>query len=87
MLENWCWNFDVMQRLSQHYETKAPLPAEDLKKVVAAKQVNVALFTCRQIHLAIMDMRIHTEAPADLQALDDELRPTFALTDTPPGME
>lgn len=85
MLENWCWNVAVVQRLSQHYDTKLPLPEEELRRLIAAKCVNVSLFTCRQLYLSFLDMRIHTDAPSDLQALSDELSPAISLFENPPG--
>ena len=85
MLENWCWTGEVIASLSEHYANKAPLPEQDLRSLIAAKNVNVALFSCRQLYFSIMDMIIHMDAPADLQALDDELRPTIALFENPSG--
>ena len=86
MLENWCWQPEVLERLSSHYETKQPLPAELLAKLVAAKHVNCGLFTLRQIYLASLDMTLHSEhPPGDLQALVDEMRPKISLIKNPPG--
>ena len=57
----------ILARLSSHYKTKQPLPQDLLDKLIAAKNVNVALFTLRQVYLATLDMQIHTEPPEDLQ--------------------
>uniref|UniRef100_A0A7S4C954 Peptidase M3A/M3B catalytic domain-containing protein n=1 Tax=Eutreptiella gymnastica TaxID=73025 RepID=A0A7S4C954_9EUGL len=86
MLENWCWQPEILARLSSHYKTKQPLPQDLLDKLIAAKNVNVALFTLRQVYLATLDMQIHTEPPEDLQALVDKLRPEISLLENPPGM-
>lgn len=34
MLENWCWEPKVLEKMSSHYETKKPLPAELIEKIV-----------------------------------------------------
>ena len=86
MLENWCWSSDVLERLSSHYQTGDKLPQELQEKMVAAKNVNVALDTLRQIFLSTLDMTIHTEPPAnaeELQKLVDRLRPQITLLENP----
>jgi len=86
MLENWCWSSDVLERLSSHYKTGEKLPQAVQEKMLAAKNVNVALSTLRQIFLSSLDMIIHTEPPADaaaLQQLVDHLRPEITLFANP----
>lgn len=34
MLENWCWEPEVLERMSSHFETKKPLPADLIEKIV-----------------------------------------------------
>ena len=34
MLENWCWEPKVLERMSSHFETKKPLPSELIEKIV-----------------------------------------------------
>ncbi len=34
MLENWCWEPRVLERMSSHYETKKPLSPELIVKIV-----------------------------------------------------
>lgn len=34
MLENWCWEPKVLEKMSSHYETKQPLSPELIKKLV-----------------------------------------------------
>lgn len=34
MLENWCWEPKVLERMSSHFETKKPLPADLIEKIV-----------------------------------------------------
>ncbi|CAK0821989.1 unnamed protein product, partial [Prorocentrum cordatum] len=89
MLENWCYDKDVLKRLSRHVETGEPLPQDQIEKLIAAKNVNEGLMMLRQLYLGLLDLtwRIHGESPpADaegLQALVDRLRPEVSLMDNP----
>ena len=89
MLENWCWQKSVLERLSKHYKTGDSLPDEMLQSMIKAKHVNVAFSSLRQIYLSRLDLTIHGLDPpkdaAGLQALVDELRPKITLIDNPPG--
>lgn len=80
MLENWCWQKEVLQRMSKHYQTGQPLPDDMLQSMIRAKHANVAFDSLRQIYMARLDMKIH-----GLQQLVDELRPQMTLIDNPPG--
>ena len=34
MLENWCFEPEVLKRMSSHYETKKPLSPELIEKII-----------------------------------------------------
>jgi len=89
MLENWCWQKVVLERLAKHYQTGASLPDEVLQSMIRAKYVNVAFGTLRQIYLSRLDMEIHGPSPPEsaeeLQQLVNELRPSITLVQNPPG--
>jgi len=88
MLENWCWQKEVLQRLSKHHETGESLPDDMLQSMLRAKHVNVAIGSLRQIYLSRLDLTIHGADPpkdaAGLQDLVDELRPKISLLANPP---
>lgn len=87
MLENWCWQQEVLQRLSKHHETGESLPDAMLQSMLRAKHVNVAISSLRQIYLSRLDLTIHGANPpkdaAGLQDLVDELRPKISLLANP----
>lgn len=89
MLENWCFNTEVLKRLSRHAETGEPMPEDKAKALLAAKNVDEGFFMLRQIYLASLDLALHGESPPDsvagIQALVDEMRPRISLVDNPPG--
>ncbi|KAK7956377.1 uncharacterized protein PG986_005599 [Apiospora aurea] len=80
MLENWCWTPSQIKALSSHYETGQPIPDDLIKKQIATKHVNDALFNLRQLHFGIYDMKVHapenheTIEKMDLTKLYNELR-------------
>jgi metallopeptidase MepB len=71
MLENWCWTPSQLKSLSSHYESKQPIPDEQIEKLIATKHVNDALFNLRQLHFGIFDMTVHQpESRQWLEELD-----------------
>ena len=89
MLENWCWQKEVLERLSRHYQTGECLPDDVLQSMLRAKHVNVAINSLRQIYLSRLDLTIHGKDPPKdaqgLQDLVDELRPKITMIDNPEG--
>lgn len=55
MLENWCWEAEPLRRLSRHVDTNEPIPPDLVDKLVAAKNANVGLLSCRQLFFGIFD--------------------------------
>ncbi|MEY4589702.1 MAG: hypothetical protein RL497_1778 [Pseudomonadota bacterium] len=82
-LENFCWQKPVLQELSSHYKTGAPLPDEWLDKMLAAKNFQSAIMMLRQLEFAIFDMRLHIEYGSaefiSVQTLIDEVRRQVAV--------
>ena len=69
MLENWCWESEPLERLSRHVQTGEPIPKQLVGKLIAAKNANVGLLTCRQLFFGIFDQTIHsrrTSSTADV---------------------
>ena len=58
-MENFCWEWDVLQNLTAHVETGAPLPKALFDKMTAAKNFQSGLQTLRQIEFSLLDMRLH----------------------------
>lgn len=89
MLENWCWQKTILERLSKHYLTGDQLPVAMLNDMIQAKHVNVAFGSLRQIYLSRLDLEIHSSQPPksaeELQTLVDKLRPVITLVENPPG--
>jgi len=80
-MENFCWEWDVLQQLSGHVDSGEPLPRELFDKMIAAKNFQSGLMTLRQIEFSLFDMRLHGEpgSEADVQKLLDEVRAEIAV--------
>ncbi len=58
-MENFCWDFEVITKLSKHVQTGETLPKELFEKMLAAKNFQNGLFTLRQMVLALFDWELH----------------------------
>jgi len=58
-MENFCWEWDVVQGMSAHAESGAPLPRALFDKMLAAKNFHSGLQSVRQLEFALFDMHLH----------------------------
>jgi len=60
-MENFCWEWDVLQGMTQHAETGATLPRALYGKMIAAKNFQSGMQTLRQIEFGLFDLLLHSE--------------------------
>ena len=86
-MENFCWEWEVLTRLSSHVETGEPLPRALFDKMVAARNFQSGMQTLRQVEMGLFDMRLHTESGAgtDVMALAAEVRAEVAVVPASPA--
>jgi len=82
MLENWVWDPQILKMLSSNVETGASLPDDLIAKIRAARYVDNAYYTTRQIMLASIDMAYHTAGPT-VDTTDVWAREARTLTPLP----
>ncbi len=84
-MENFCWEWDVVRRLTAHVDTSEPLPRDLFDKMLAAKNFQSGLQTLRQVEFALFDMRLHAELgrETDIQGLLDEVRAEVSVFPPP----
>ncbi|MBX3606534.1 MAG: M3 family metallopeptidase [Piscinibacter sp.] len=84
-MENFCWEAGVLQRLTAHVDTGAPLPAGLFERMLAAKNFHSGLQTLRQVEFALIDMRLHAEpgSEARIDAVQQEVRREVAVLPPP----
>jgi oligopeptidase A len=61
-MENFCWDWSVLQQLTAHVDTGKTLPRELFDKMTAARNFQSGMQTVRQIEFALFDIFIHTQS-------------------------
>ncbi|MYN12214.1 oligopeptidase A [Pusillimonas sp. TS35] len=61
-MENFCWEWPVVQALSSHAESGDPLPRALYDKLLAARNFQSGMQMLRQIEFALFDMSIHHQS-------------------------
>ena len=85
-MENFCWEWEVLQRLTAHVDTGEPLPRALFDRMVAARHFQSGLQLLRQCEFALFDMRLHAEpgAAGRVQQVADEVSAEIAPMPQPP---
>ncbi len=87
-MENYCWEWDVLQGMTAHVDTGEPLPRALYDKMLAAKNFQSGMMTMRQLEFSIFDMRLHCEfdpqGPSTVMDLLHEVRDEVAVLIPPP---
>ncbi len=58
-MENFCWEWDVVQPMTRHADSGQALPRALFDKMIAAKNFQSGLQTVRQIEFSLFDLRLH----------------------------
>ena len=58
-MENFTWEWDVVEPMTRHVDTGARLPRELFDKMLAAKNFQSGLHTVRQLEFALFDLHLH----------------------------
>ena len=85
-MENFCWEWDVLKRLTAHVDTGEALPRALFDRLLAAKNFQSGLHTLRQADFALSDMRLHAEpgSEAHIQQVIDEVRREVSVVPVAP---
>lgn len=85
-MENFCYQPEVIKKLSRHYETNEVLPQDKLDKLIAAKNFQSAMMMVRQLEFALFDMKIHMQSALSSQQIQtvlDQVREEVAVAKPP----
>jgi oligopeptidase A len=87
LLENWCWEKEVLTRFARHYLDGKPMPEDLQDRLERSRNFQKALFLVRQLEYAICDLRLHLEYdpenPANPQDILDEVRDRVSVVPVP----
>jgi oligopeptidase A len=82
-MENFCWEWEVLQHMSAHVKTGEPLPRALYDKMLAAKNFQSGMQTLRQVEFSLVDMHLHYDydpaSARSVQELIDEVREKFSV--------
>jgi oligopeptidase A len=87
-MENFCWEWEVLQHMTAHVDSGAPLPRELFDKMIAARNFQAGMQTMRQIEFSLFDMRMHSELSETqisedaVQVLLDDVRREVAVLES-----
>ena len=63
-MENFCWEWDVLQHMTRHVDTGKPLPRALFDKMIAAKNFLIGMDMVRQLEFSLFDMHLHNDYAA-----------------------
>lgn len=63
--ENWCWDKEALALMTEHVDTKEPLPMALFDRLIAAKNFQSGMAMLRQMEFSLFDFRIHQEYQAN----------------------
>ncbi|NDV13403.1 M3 family metallopeptidase [Crenobacter caeni] len=78
-MENFCWEWDVLQGMTAHVDSGEPLPKALYDKMIAAKNFQNGMMTVRQLEFSLFDMLMYHQMDPDgdwmalLEAVRDEV--------------
>ena len=81
-MENFCWEWNVIEHMTAHADTGAPLPRALFDKMIAARNFQSGLQTLRQVEFSLFDMHLHYDfvnQGAGVQGLIDRIRAEVAV--------
>jgi oligopeptidase A len=91
IMENFCWEWDVVAPMTAHVDTGAPLPRELFDRLLAARNFQSGMQTVRQLEFALFDMLLHAawqpegaSGQPSLQALAEAVRREIAVVPRAP---
>ena len=86
-MENFCWEFEVLEPMTAHAETGQPLPRALFDKMHAAKNFQSGMQTVRQLEFALFDLHLHFDfdpgGSSTALALLDDIRARVAVVFPP----
>ena len=82
-MENFAWEWEVLQLLTGHVDTGVRLPRALFDKMIAARNFQSGFYTMRQLEFALFDMLLHAGPPpasdGEVVALLNEVRREVAV--------
>jgi len=66
LLEHWCWNEKILQKITKHYKTGKPLSKQKIKSLIGSQYHMEGYAWTRQMVQSLLSLDIHTENISDV---------------------
>lgn len=83
IMENWVWDAEVMQKMSQHYITGEHMPEDMINRVIKGKVFQNAYFYTRQLIQGKLDLDLHTGKVKDAREAYRKMNKTYFNIELP----
>ena len=81
-MENWCYDRGTLMGMARHWQSGEPLPEQEFLKLLAARTFMGGAATLRQVHFALVDLRLHSQWQPGCGQTPDQLRREIAADTT-----
>ncbi|MCT0229396.1 M3 family metallopeptidase [Synechococcus sp. CS-1324] len=79
-MENWCYDRATLLGMARHWQNGSALPEADFARLLAARTFMAGAATLRQVHLALVDLRLHSQWQPECGLTPQQLRQEIAAT-------
>jgi oligopeptidase A len=80
-MENFCWEWEVLEKMTSHVETGETLPKSLYEKMIAAKNFQNGMGTLRQLVFSLTDWRLHSSFDAQSAKAEEILQLSRKIND------
>ncbi|MFZ9566399.1 MAG: M3 family metallopeptidase, partial [Vulcanococcus sp.] len=81
-MENWCYDRATLMGMARHWQNGSPLPESEYAKLLAARTFMGGSATLRQVHFALVDLKLHSQWQAGSGVSPEQLRRQIAANTT-----
>ena len=81
-MENWCYDRATLMGMARHWQSGEALPEAEYRKLLAARTFMGGAATLRQVHFALVDLKLHSEWQPGSGQSPEELRRQIAANTT-----
>ena len=81
-MENWCYDRATLLGMARHWQSGEPLPEAEFSKLRAARTFMGGAATLRQVHFALVDLKLHSQWHPGCGQSPEQLRRAIAATTT-----
>jgi oligopeptidase A len=81
-MENWCYDRATLMGMARHWQSGEALPEAEYRKLLAARTFMGGSATLRQVHFALVDLKLHSQWQPGSGQSPEQLRREIAKNTT-----